>query len=313
MDQSNHGLLLRPPSLTDYRLGGISALPREVLQEDGQWHKYIPQVEYQTKCGLESMACVSFSALNCIEMLLHRKLKAKRNYSDRFLAKVSGTTHSGNYLTAVAATIRNQGIVLETAWDWDECMTWDQYYAEPPEGLMTQADVFVQKYIVEYEFVHLDLMEALQYAPIQIAIDAYGPIVDGITQPKANSGPANHAITLVGYKEGEYWHVIDHYLLETRKLAWEYPIPHAMRYHIEERNPIPPMDLEENKLYQLVEGLGGFGLAVDNKLIIPDPGTEQCPLAKILSSYLVRTGHGIPLTQEQWDSIPKMNLKREDL
>jgi len=73
-----------------------------------------------------------------------------------------------------------------------------------------------------------------------------------------------------------------------------------------------PMDLKENHLYQLVdpESSGGFGIAIDGKLIIDDT-------AKILATFQMRNdgntiGKTIAVpTKTMWNTIPHYNLKME--
>ena len=65
--------------------------------------------------------------------------------------------------------------------------------------------------------------------------------------------------------------------------------------------------LENNSLLQLVEGLGGFGMFLDDKIVVGNT-------ADILASCIMRNGGNLQgkaraLTQEQWDMFPKYNLK----
>jgi hypothetical protein len=60
-----------------------------------------------------------------------------------------------------------------------------------------------------------------------------------------------------------------------------------------------------------VEGLGGFALGLDGRLIIDD-------VAKILASWEVRNngdtkGMTKAVRQAEWDSVPHINLKGESI
>ena len=72
--QKNYGLIISYPEKSDYVLGGISPIPKEVLQTDKDWSAYLPGIENQNK-GFETFTCVSFTILNCVEILLQRKLE----------------------------------------------------------------------------------------------------------------------------------------------------------------------------------------------------------------------------------------------
>jgi len=69
--------------------------------------------------------------------------------------------------------------------------------------------------------------------------------------------------------------------------------------------------LKDNTLCQLVQSTGGFGLYLEGKMIVDD-------LDKILASWLVRTkgktdGMVATMTLEEWDKIPKINLKSQPI
>jgi len=67
--------------------------------------------------------------------------------------------------------------------------------------------------------------------------------------------------------------------------------------------------LKNGTLYQLVEGEGGFAVAIDNALFIDD-------LAKILATWEVRNkgkGKTDTLTLEEWNNYEHYNLKREKI
>ena len=111
----NFGLKIDYPKASDYVLGGISPVPKENLQPDKDWTLFLPDTEKQNK-GFETYACVSFTILNCVEMLILRKYGIKKNYADRFLAAVSGTKDGGNSPQVVCEFLRKIGIVPEELW-----------------------------------------------------------------------------------------------------------------------------------------------------------------------------------------------------
>lgn len=69
--RKNYGLIIEPRQPEDYLFGGHTKLGNKVLQEDGQWDNYLPLPEAQS-ISIETQACVSFSVLNCAEMLIKR-------------------------------------------------------------------------------------------------------------------------------------------------------------------------------------------------------------------------------------------------
>ncbi len=175
--KDNTGLLegIRP---SDWLAGSI---PYEVRQSDGDWRGFLPVEEHQYSENTDTMACVSFSANNSMEIQYKQQTGSDINFSDRFLAKMSGTTPQGNYLNKVADTIRNIGLVLENEWPAPAHYTWDSYYAPIPQEVINKA----QKLDIAYEWVPADptsLKYHLKHAPIQITIPLPYP---------------NHAVVLV--------------------------------------------------------------------------------------------------------------------
>ena len=75
MEDKNHGVLLGNRE-TDWGFAGAAS--QIVYKEElpsGDWTPYLPLEEWQwSNIGWDSMACVSFSANNCIETILNHKL-----------------------------------------------------------------------------------------------------------------------------------------------------------------------------------------------------------------------------------------------
>jgi hypothetical protein len=176
---------------TDY-VGGT--LPYEVRNESGDWRPYLVKEERQYSDNTDTMACVSFSANNALE-IQHKFLTGEEvNFSDRFLAKMSGTTHQGNWQYIVADTIRKYGLVTEDQWPTLANYTWDSYYASIPQEVINKA----QKLDAAYEWevtTPQALKDHLKHAPLQITIPAPHP---------------NHAVVLVAI-EGNTAYYFDTY------------------------------------------------------------------------------------------------------
>jgi hypothetical protein len=197
----NHGVLIgiRP---TDY-IGGT--LDYKVVLPSGDWRPFLPSEERQSTRNGDSMACVSYSALNGGEC--QHKLQTGReiNFSDRFTARDSGTTRDGNYLYKVADSIR-AGVVLAQDYPTPEEFTWESFHQTIP------ADVYNKriKYDVAYEWIKREqIAHHLKHAPIQIIITSSHP---------------NHAVLAV-YQEGDTVYYFDSYspFIKTIKLSDVYP------------------------------------------------------------------------------------------
>lgn len=304
----------------DWHFGGYTGIMNdEALVVDGQWDLWLPTLEVQRNQYFETMACVSFASANAIEALLNRKYSLDANYSDRALAKMSGTKKTGNSMSIVADTVRNKGLIGEHYWpfDIDAIKTWDEFYETIPADILARAEEFLGEYEITWEWVFSadpeKIKEALKYAPLATAIYAYTPTnADGYYMRLENTWP-NHLVLLYGYEDGQYWKIYDQYTNCYKKMAWDFNFGSKIKFNITKKGEqsMPKYTFENNTLLQLVEGEGGFGLYLDGKIIVDE-------LDKILASWLVRTGGNTSgkvraVTLEVWNEFSKINLKREEV
>lgn len=154
-------------------------LPYQVRNESGNWKPYLPPGEWQRDV-IDTMACVSFSLLNCIETQEKFLTGSQTNYSDRWLAMMSGTTPQGNYLTVVADTVRKYGLVKEESWPTPDDFTWESYYEVPTSEKMAELKAEGQKWLktrtLDYEWVGTDLntiLKELKHCPLQLIIPGH--------------------------------------------------------------------------------------------------------------------------------------------
>lgn len=132
--RKNYGVI-EGRSPRDWVAGDI---PYEIKNETGDWTPYLPPEEWQRFDLVDTMACVSFSLLNCIETQEKFLTGQQVNYSDRFIAMMSGTTRQGNRLQTVADTVRKYGLVREESWPTPINVTWESYYAVPDPKKMAE-------------------------------------------------------------------------------------------------------------------------------------------------------------------------------
>jgi hypothetical protein len=234
----------------------------------GDWRGLLPTAERQSSKFFDTMSCVTFSAMNVFETKLNlMKLQGKLhplmikefeeagyfdvngnfNFSDRFIAKLSGTSKQGNSLNAVAEAIRKNGLVPESAWPWDAnaVFTWEEYMAEIPQEVKDiGTKVFLKWIKINWEWI-LDTNASVDYAaemfdkhlvesPIQVAtaVCSGWNSADVTPVPRCDY-PIAHA-TMISYRDkatGLYWDY-DHYVPFSKMLASDYPIPYALKYVI---------------------------------------------------------------------------------
>ncbi len=229
------GLIIESPKPTDYVLGGAASLGGAILQPDGQWDGHLPETEVQNVNGLETYMCVTMTTNNCHEILEKRLYGARDNWSDRYLAKQSGTDlKQGNTPNAVAETRRKKGCVKEYEWPFD-VNTWAAFYTSIPKNIETMAIGEGAEYDFGYEFVRSnakDIMEALKYSPVGFSTYAWVKGEDGKYYRPAGYND-NHFVTVYGYVEGSHWKVFDSYLADgmiLKEIRWDTLPMVAMRY-----------------------------------------------------------------------------------
>lgn len=208
----------------------------EVLQPSGQWDTYLPRIEYQRLSFGDTMACVTFSLYNTIETLIRRVYNQQWDFSDRYTAKMSGTTKSGNTMGKVFNSVQFYDYFVSFLFWQNEGVSWDDFYKEIPEDIQKLAKQNKGTFDFSIDWIFSinqnTLKEALTYSPIWVALYAYGPKVDGVYQPVVGTQP-NHCVMIYGYDENGNWKVYDHYLGgEHRLLAPNYPISAAAKLKV---------------------------------------------------------------------------------
>lgn len=324
--QQNYGLLIEEElNPLDWRAGGVSAVEKSVLRENGDYTDILPQLEYQIGTYFDTMACVTFSALNNLEILA-RFFGVTFNKSDRFTAKMSGTTKGGNYLSIVADSVRmNHGAVDEERWPYPRTQRqpvfdWDDFYAAIPENIQAEGLEFLKEWKIRWEWVPVTkLREYLKYGPIQVTVQAWPkPNAQGIYENRDSRW--NHAVTLVKATD-EYYEIYDHYEKSLKKLAPDYKFGSALQFTLTKNvpSPMPNITLPNNVLVQDVEDSGAFGMHLDGKIMTGNA-------AEVLATVVMRSPRKVvdgqativmkapvPLKKGDWDSFPKVNMKNEPI
>ena len=218
----------------DYILGGSSPLPLEVLQASGDWTPHLPLKEFQNLNAIEPYACVAFTILNCVEILIKRKYGEDTNWSDRFLAAISGTKEGGNSPNVVCEFLRKVGVVPQEVWPFDSSITsFEKFYEPIPEAVKELAKEFNEKWIFKYENVPLHLIDvALTYSPLLVSVPAWFEKDGYYYRPDGMQD--NHATTYI--KKGfEYRLVFDSYDSELKRVHVSVNPQTIKRFWIEKR------------------------------------------------------------------------------
>lgn len=246
------GFIFKEPSPTDFKVGGETGVEPIAVNRSKNWEDYLPSPEIQKGKFIDTMACVTYSALNSIEaqfQVIKDKLEVEHikwlsdngyivngelSLSDRFTAKMSGTTKEGNYFVKVWDSIRHDGVLPESDWPSDPAsFTWDEYYKEIPQKLKDKAKKFNEILEIKYEWVDVNkknkkliFKDILKTAPIQVAVK----VGKNWTKDKIIEAPEtgfNHAVLV--YSVTDTIKIYDHYLKFKKQLTLEHPVLCAIR------------------------------------------------------------------------------------
>lgn len=242
----NTGVRVEPLKMGAFIAGLESGIVYSERNPSGDYTKYLPTDEYQSSLIFDTMACVTFSGNNVAEMIFTMLIEqgkiskeniewlkkngyfdanGKINFSDRFSAKVDGTTKTGNSMDNYWLSVRNVGLIPESMWSWDRSskFDWDQYYSEPTKECYAMAEEFKKRFECLYEVVlyfsntpnpnQREILEKyLKQSPLHIAtITASGWSRKDGKPVKNNVCGWNHATAVFNIKEDGTYEDFDHY------------------------------------------------------------------------------------------------------
>lgn len=131
-------------------------------------------------------------------------------FSDRYIAILSGTTKSGNSLKAPLETIRTKGLIPKAWLPKQDDLTWEQYM-DPNNITQTMLDFgkeLLRRFTISYEQVQkAQFADALQLDMLGVAGYAWPIPHDGV-YPAVPSGGFNHAFLLYDVPQ---WQAYDNY------------------------------------------------------------------------------------------------------
>lgn len=298
---TNRGFQAAEIKPTDYILGGAVSLKGAALVPDGQWDKWLPAPEDQSRDGFEPYACVSYAILNAVEILMRQEFGEAQNLSDRFLAYATGTeAKKGNDPTTVCTFLGKKGDVHESDWPYPTPAT--DFYKTPPQNLYTLALAFVAEFGFDNQWVPATpekMKDALTRSPLTVAGFAWAQDANELFYWPPGEY-ADHYFVIFGYEDGIAWHAFDSYANEYKRVAWDYPFIQVKEYTLH-KNVVKPSAFALFVQW-LREALGlqgtSFGAArspqwsaVRNEFIRNNPTCAACGTTKKLQAHHVVAYH----------------------
>ena len=223
------------------------------------WLDYITLGERQYWVYGDSSACVSFATLNTIECKLNYYLKhnlipkhtlnwltencyleeGEFNFSDKYIAKLSNTTSSGNTANNVLNTIVGTetkeafGLIPESLWtfdmyDRDDVASWEDYMLEIPQELIELGKEFARRVNLTYFRIQRDDFDYyINQSPIMTFTRSCSP-QGGVYYICDRA--VNHAACIVDL--ADFGILLDSYERDNTKLG----IEKYIRYHAQDYN-----------------------------------------------------------------------------
>lgn len=261
------------PDIIKYDSWIAGESPIEYKDRGAKWHDYTSRPEPQ-RIGFETFSCVSYSALNCIETLMNYKIKkgefstenikwlkdngyfndeGKVDFSDRFLAIMSGTTKQGNSCDNVAEIIRKKGLIPETDLPYGG-KNFDKYHDKGliTEYMLAKGQEFLKKFIVQHDWIltqgyfNSTPVQTLSYYTLSCPIQVTAPICPGWNNTVVKACPlqvSQHATMTCGVFT--YYDQLDQYDPYFKQLNLDYPLLWGKRYDIIEKVVVNPETNQE--------------------------------------------------------------------
>lgn len=174
--------LIRP---RDWIAGGISGIQYTVLNDSGDWSKYITAHENQRNQYFDTMGCVTWSSGNSLEAIMNLRIAkgllggkyshmenlqwlqdnhyldehGKVKFSNRWITIQSGTTENGNYLVVVGDAWRKIGAVPYSVLpdNLDQYTSREEWFSlehSEVERCQKIGQEFLQRFEVAYEVIY---------------------------------------------------------------------------------------------------------------------------------------------------------------
>jgi hypothetical protein len=234
---------------SDHYIFGASMVPKDILQADGQWFKFLPIFEKQFNEDFDTYGCTVFGTLNILEILKIKVTNVEENYSDRDLYISSNTRPPGNDPHVVIETVRNLGITRESLLPFrDDIKTLEQYCSLDgrEQEILAERQKSLDCFTILHEWVFDSniplaqkqklIIECLRYSPLGISVRAWQQRENGLYYKEIGETDT-HWCALIGYTMDEKWFIYDTYDKEVKELEWNYDFGYCKRYYLRPKEP----------------------------------------------------------------------------
>lgn len=234
----------------DYVLGGersietkLGALSNEIIREDGQWDKFLPDYEPQRK-SFDTYGCTVFNGTNQVEIYEKAKFGEDNNYSDRAAYIMANIKPPGADPKVFYEDTRKGGLLNEEDLSWDDSIDTLEKYSFPnplPDRLIRKAKQWIDYRLFKHEYlprgwngyVKTSVMkENLKKSPLAAAVQAWS--FDG--EKYVRTGKDTHWTDIVGWYDNDDWKDYDSYYPFNKRLDKDFKFKYVKRIYIEKKD-----------------------------------------------------------------------------
>lgn len=222
-------------------LGGLTSLPKVILQADGQWDAYLPEREVQYNDKFDTYNCTAYGTTAIVETLAKRLGYQLPDRSDRYLGIMAETKPPGNDPHKVSQVARDFGLIAEASLPFKDLYTVSEYYSfKGAEAWKCdlEAQEFQNTLEVGHEYVFQGrtsreertkkMKEALLYSPLGISVTAWS-LRDGVYVDDGK--PNTHWTMCYGWND-KGWKVFDSYDQTLKIVSYDHNIQICKRYSL---------------------------------------------------------------------------------
>lgn len=242
MSIKNYGFKIdASPDLNAYVYGGLVALPKITLREDGQWDDYLPTTEQQANPNFDSYGCTVFGTENVVEILLKYIYGQDKNFSERYIYNLAEITPPGADPHQVAETIRSEGLIDQDLLPMVE--TYEEFASPRPMESKYQVIGTQFPYELKHEYVFKNrdsketkiskMKECLKYSPLGMSVTGWEE-ENGVYVDKGE--PNTHWTCCYGWND-KGWKVFDSYDPFLKIVSFDHNIERCKRYLLVDKPP----------------------------------------------------------------------------
>lgn len=316
---SNTGLIPEPIAPNTGFLGAVAGDLPDILPS-GDWEPYLPIFESQSRFGLETMNCVQCSRLNATEILSNFHGKPL-NLSDRALGWAAGTTKNGNTYSNCDFWLRRRGVCAEPSWPWDQELSWDEYYIEPPQDVQDEMLALLDKWVFgQRVYVPSDvesLKAALKKGPLWFCTNDHSMVIyrvddKGIhifdTYPLQGDGKRHWTLSEASKIEAAYLVPFTPKEFTSKPML---KLPPNCLVAVVDGHGERLMNVDGTKLYQDDAGKIDLELEARNSKPCPEATCEHCAPGQYVAHTKTSTIPVVHVKTEDIKNVPRVNLKNE--